>query len=482
MKFSYNSYEKEFTRRTRELERAYKKGDTFKTICYLRYLSSFCYLINYKFTDDILEEITKGVSQKYLGDTIIKKGNKDRVVFYDNFGLKNRGIANIYVKALERLGYKITWILYEYAPEIKEIQELYEEKENITFFVIPKATILERMTILKNAIAEMAPKNLFIYTTPDDVAGIGVMSTIAGDITRYLIDLTDHAFWLGKCAIDFVIGFRNLGYNIAVQYRKISSDKVVVLPFYPDSRGEYPFEGLPFDTNRYEFVFSGGNPYKIEGDNTYKEIVQYILRNDKNMRFVYAGNGTNHILQELSEEFPNRFFKIAERKDLGAVLSRAKFYLSTYPIGGGLMTQYALQNQCIPISLSQEKDSITDPKTWMLAPEKASFVFYNKNDIFMEIDRIMCEPAYYLETKNNAISQVISEDEFIEQLKCLINGKKTVFPTIVQNIKIDKFLKIYKENASYEQYCKIIFNSKNKWVYKKHPFIIKKMQKEVKGP
>ena len=477
MKFSYALYQKELKNRMRELEKAFQEEDLLKTICYLKYLSNFCYSINCKLSDDRLEQITKEISLKYLGHTVIEHSHKNIIIFYDNFGLANRGLANIYVKALEKLGYKIVWILYAYAPDVDEIQKMYKGKENISFRIIPQIPILERMKMLRDIIKEISPRNLFVYTQPNDADGIGAISTIGGNISRYLIDLTDHAFWLGKCAIDWVIGFRNYGYNVAVQYRGILPDKIVILPYYPDARNEHAFEGMPFDTSKYEFIFSGGSPYKIEGNNTYKEIVQYILRHYTSMRFVYAGKGTNQILEELKEEFPNRFYKIDERKDLDAVLQHAKFYLSTYPIGGGLMMQYALQNRCIALSLCDEDCVISDPKSFMLYPEKVNFVFYNQIDLYAEIDHLMGDEEYYLNYKNDVKQQIISENEFITQLGCILDEKKTIFSSTPQQIKMEPFMEIYKKNATYEQYCKIIFDSRNKWIYKKHPFIVRRMKR-----
>lgn len=479
MKFSYGFFEKEFTDGMQELEKAFQKEDILKTICYLKYLSNFCYAINYKLTDDRLEEITEKTALKYLGDTMIDNSYKDKVVFYDNFGLANRGLANIYVKALSKMGYEVIWILYAYGPDITEILEMYKNRENISFRIIPQKPILERMKILRDIIKEISPRHLFVYTVPNDADGLGVISTIRGNVERYLIDLTDHAFWLGKCAVDWVIGFRNYGFNVAVQYRKISPEKIIILPYYPDPRDEHIFEGMPFDTDQYEFVFSGGSPYKIEGDTAYKEIVQYILRKYVDMRFVYAGNGTNQTLEELEREFPDRFFHIEERKDLDAVLRHARFYLSTYPVSGALMAQYAVQNKCIPLALCNKEYGVMDVKTWMIEPEKVDFVYYNKVDLFAEIDRLMCDESYLNSKKRDIDQLVINEEEFVNQLENVLDKKQTMFHGAVQKIEMEPFLQIYKRNATYEQYCKIIFESRNKWIYRRHPSIVKKMQKAI---
>lgn len=474
MKFPYCFYEREFIKRMGELEEAFQKNDTLKTVCYLRYLCHFCYSVNYIFSNDRLEEITKGISLKYLGNTKMENTREDTVVFYDGFGLLDRGLANIYVNALEQLGLKVVWILYSYAPEINDILKKYEERENITLFVIPKSSILERMEVLRDKIKEISPKYLFIYTNPDDVCGIGAISTITEGIERYLIDLTDHAFWLGKCAADWFIEFRNYGYNVARQYRKILTNKMIILPYYPASREAYEFESLPFNEKECQFVFSGGSSYKIEGKSTYEEIVRYILQTYKDIKFVFASNSKNEILKRLGEDFPNQFFHVGERKDLDAVFQNAKFYLSTYPITGGLMTQYALQNHCIPITLCDEVMGETDPKTMMLEPDKVNFVFYKKEDALFEIDRLMSSESYYLKRKTGLENQIISEEEFIRQLQCLLKYKKTEFNKMQQNIDMKKFLEVYKNNATYKKYCELIYCSRNKWIYKKHPFIVQK--------
>lgn len=479
MKFTYRLYKREFINRMKDLEEAFEEQNVFKTVCYLRFLSHFCYSINYTFSNDRLEEITQEISLKYLGNTKIENAKEDTVVFYDGFGLLERGLANIYVNALEKLGYKVVWILYSHAPEIDDILKKYKKRENISFFIISNSTILERMKELRDKIKEISPEYLFVYTMPDDVCGVGTISTITGKIERYLIDLTDHAFWLGKCAADWFIEFRNYGYNIGMRYRKILSDRMVILPYYPAGRKEYAFEGVPFDGNEFEFVFSGGSPYKIEGKTTYEEIVRYILQTYKDIKFVFASNNTNEIIKKLCKDFPNRFFHIGERKDLDAVLQRAKFYLSTYPISGALMTQYALQNQCIPITLSDEMMGVADPTTWMLEPQKVNFVFYKKEDVLLEIDRLMSSESYYLKRKTELENQIISEEEFIRQLNCLLKHKKTEFVKTRQDIDMKKFLEVYRDNATYKKYCEMIYNSRNKWIYRKHPFII--LERKLRG-
>lgn len=477
MAFSYAVYEREFVSRTKELRAAYRHGDILKTICYLKYLSSFYYRINLKFADDELEEIMFHTAHRLLGKTVCENCDKNTVLFYDNFGQLYRGLADIYIGALTKLGFYVVWVLYDSLPDVSEIQRKYQGFPNIEFCIIPRTSILDRMFILQQAIRRSNPKHIFIYTKPDDADGLCVMATVTGEPDRYLINLTDHTFWLGKCAADWFIEFRNCGYNISVQYRGISSEKILILPYYPDPRDECSLEGLPFNVED-AFVFSGGSPYKIEGDSAYQDIVEYILEHYPSIKFVYAGNGSNQIIESLKQKFPTQFFHVGERKDLNAVLRRAKFYLSTYPISGGLMIQFAIQNQCVPLSLCLNKGTPSDLNSLMLEPDKADFIFYKKERLLEEIDRIMQDQAYLLSEREKLAGQVISEERFVENLKQLIFEKKTEFLKKHEAMDVEPFLEVYRRNATYELFCTMVYNSRNKWVYRKHPFIVWRQQKK----
>lgn len=467
-----NLYKKEFKNSENELKKAYEERDILKTLSYLKYLSSFYYKINYKLTDDLLEDITYKISMDFLEETYIYNCDKSIVLFYDGFGLAFRGLANIYLKALLDLGYKIVYVLYEGTELHRMFEEIWNDYNNLILKVIPQSPIVERMKYLKQIVEESRAASIFLYTFPEDVAGIGTISTVKSNVKRYLIDLTDHAFWLGKCASDYFISFRNYGYNIAVQYRKIDKRKMILLPYYPDNRTSYVNDIMPFDLNR-PFVFSGGSLYKIEGDVSYEKMVIYILENYRMMYFLFAGNGNSKVLNRLKIKFPNRFFQVNEQKNLGEIFKKAKFYLSTYPITGGLMCQFALKYNCIPLSLCKRSYEVSDVKTLLLHPERANFIFYDIKDLFQEIDKLMNDESYYYKAKKNLNGQLIDENSFRKGLKYLLNFQKTNYVMSYKNIDMLSFLEIYKENAnSLKQYMQIILESNNKYVYKRHPIIV----------
>ena len=199
------------------------------------------------------------------------------------------------------------------------------------------------------------------------------------------------------------------------------------------------------------------------------------------MYFVYASNGKSRILGILKKKYPKRFFHIRERDDLDEILKRAKFFLATVPVSGGLMVQYALQNQCIPLSLCMERGGLSDPHVWLLQPEKIEFVFYQEKELLNEIDKLLTDASYYVHAKEKLQGQVITEKAFREQLRSILETKKTEFEKTGMEIQMDKFLESYQNRADFQQYASIIYHSHNQWVWKKHPFVVRWYQKKWQG-
>ena len=109
---------------------------------------------------------------------------------------------------------------------------------------------------LAEIIKKTRPAYLFLYTMSYDVAAIVVFSAI--NIARkFQINLTDHAYWLGRDCFDYCIEFRDYGATISHRFRKIDSEKLIKIPFYPYVDYEAEFLGFPFESQN-KVIFSGG--------------------------------------------------------------------------------------------------------------------------------------------------------------------------------------------------------------------------------
>ena len=370
---------------------------------------------------------------------------KDTILFFDSFGLNNRGLAQIYLKALSNIG-NVIYVTYSdnknKIPTLKSI--LKSNSKNKVYFLESK-NYLERINKLAQIFENERPMHIINYSTPWEVV-LPIVGYFYKDFTkRYLINLTDHAFWLGSQFIDYCVEFRDYGAYISNKYRNISKDKIVCLPYYPVIDTNKEFEGFPFpyDETKQKIVFSGGNIYKTIGkDNLYYKIVDHILSKHSDVILWYAGSG-NPLLYDnfnkLKEKYPNQLYITTERKDLFQILEKCYFYLSTYPLGGGLMTQYAAVAKKIPITLKFD----TVLNGLLINQNNLGIIFDSYDEVINEIDKILENEAYLKSKESKLEGSVISEREFQEQLLLLLESGRTKYNLEFKPVDTDNFRKEY---------------------------------------
>lgn len=223
------------------------------------------------------------------------------------------------------------------------------------------------------------------------MVGPVLMQAYEGVLTRYVVNLTDHAYWLGARAIDKCIEFRDYGASISSEYRGIPREKIVKLPFYPKIVPQ-EFQGFPFPVkDGQQVVFSGGALYKTFGEgNKYYEIVDYILASHSDVIFWYAGGGDDSELKKCMARHPGRVYHTPERPDLFQLLQHVSFYLSTYPLCGGLMYQYAAAAGIEPVTL--RRDDCNDG--FLLHQDELHVIFDTMEELKQEIDRVLTDEVY----------------------------------------------------------------------------------------
>lgn len=390
----------------------------------LELISNCAYIIyqtNLYYVDEDLEENLKKVS-KDLNLSISSDCNNDVVFFYDGFGLNNRGLAQIYLKALCQLK-KVVYITYEDCQsQIPDILNILKEYDGTVLFINRKGSkFISQIQQLSKFINQIEPNKFFFYSFPNDVVGTVILNAMENKITRYQVNLTDHAFWLGARCIDKCIEFRDYGASISARYRKIPKEKIDKLPFYPVIHKDKQFQGFPFKFDeKQKLIFSGGALYKTLGaDNKYYEIVDHILSEYNDAIFWYAGSGDDTELKKILKKYPERAFYTSERSDLFQVLQHCRVYLSTYPICGGLMYQYAACAGVVPVTLRYDEDA----DGYLLEQDKLKVEFNDVKELYSEIDRLLCDDLYFYERKKQMLCAVMTEDNFSKNLKMLLDGK-----------------------------------------------------------
>lgn len=433
---------------------------------YIDFYGKFMYEINQKYVDNDIEEILKDISQKLCFDIKVKKEQSNTVLFFDSFGFDKRGLASIYLYGLINQGMKVIYICPVHRKnEIPHISKLILSAEGEIRYIEGKNKI-EDIKKTVSIINEYNIGHFFLYIKPNDVVPVVTSILFENKINRYLINLTDHAFWLGSMAFDYIIEFRDYGAYISLKERRIEENRIVKLPYYPQIDTSINFQGFPFDSTDKQVIFSGGSLYKTIGDgDKYYLLVKKILERTSKVIFLYAGTGNGSKLEELKSLFPDRVYWIAERSDLYQVMRHADLYLNTYPMAGGLMTQYAAIAGTPPLTLVYDECG----KGFLIDEEKLGCDFYDVEELVDYAITLLNNNSEMNKVRKLLAGQVISQMEFESELEQILRRGKSKFEINFVPVETKNFRETYLERLNIRNYLMLWFNIDRTYIMKKFP-------------
>lgn len=432
------------------------------------------YMYNQTYTDTVLEnnilKIAKIKKEKYLDRIKKMKIQNNTVLFYDGFGLDTRGVAIMYLNALAKNDYHIVYVTKNESKEQQpEIQKILCNA-NVTWeYISMRNSYSDWMERLTNIIIETEPKALFFYTTPNDVAGAISFAMFENICDRYLIDLTDHAFWIGTKTNDFFLGSREMSASNQYFRRHIPKEKLIKLGVNLIVEEGEEHSGLPFNVEQERYIFSGGSLYKTLGDenNTFYRIVDHVLEKHNDIKFLYAGNGDKIQMEHLLKKYPERAFLIDERKDFFYLIKNCTLYLNTYPMFGGMMMKYSALAGKIPITLKHSADS-----DGLLLNQKQAKIEYNSyEELLNDMDRLLSDGNYLKEREALLEGTVITEERFVNNVRGVIEEHKTDYEHEIVEIDTSEFQKEFYERFDYKKERDGIVNYINRSLYSSMPWM-----------
>ena len=272
--------------------KSYNKKKYEKTIDYIKILSYFMYNYNLFYKDDTIEDVLQKLSYELFEKKMIDKKERT-ILFFDYFALDGRGVSLIYLKALVELKYKIIFVTYQKNnnSSMNRIKKLLTDyNDAIIYYIDDTKASLEQSKSILQIIYKECPEKIMLHIAPWDIEALLPLYSLGGIIERFMINITDHAFWMGLGALDYSIEFRSYGWNISRNYRNISDKRILIIPYYPASTSK-KFKGFPFELAENEkLIFSGGSLYKISGSYEFYNIVHELLKKP-NVKFLFLGNG-----------------------------------------------------------------------------------------------------------------------------------------------------------------------------------------------
>ena len=426
------------------------------------------YTSNPRYMEPRLEDCLDALAQQFPVPKDALPPRDSEVLFYDGFGLASRGLVMIYLQALCARR-KVTLVTRrEWAPNMLEAISLVKSHGGRVCYL--KGLQKDRdVRALQRIIAISGAKHLFMYANSDDVVVTTAFLRAGAGRIRYLINLTDHAFWIGSRCADRYIEFRDYGAAISREYRQIPGQKLVKLPFYPRIRENREFQGYPadFDESTQQLVFSGGALYKtVSEDNHYYRMVDMLLYEHPQVVFWYAGAGDGSKLEQLAKQYPGRVWHTPERRDLFAVLRRCTFYLSTYPICGGLMFQFAAAAGKVPVTLKH--DDISDDL--LMGQKKLGIEFDTPRQANEEMTRLLTNPEYRWQKEARMTRSVLTERSFEKRLTQLLETGDTGLPIDSRLPETEQLQQLYAGNYSQKQMCMDLVRKGNGNLFFRFPF------------
>ena len=235
---------------------------------------------------------------------------------------------------------------------------------------------------------------------------------------------------------------------------------MLLLPYYPVINKNIDFGGFDFDTTGKRLVFSGGSIYKIQGSPIFLEIVKHVLDKHDDAIFLYLGNGDCSYFDDFikNNNFQGRFFYYPERNDIYGVLKHCDLYLNTYPLIGGLMTQYACVAGKLPITLNENgKNDCNNVDELLLGKSNVQIQYNTKEACENAIDFYLDNPDKLKRVGEKVRRDLIDKKMFRKFLLDYLAGDREP-PIQICNydIDIDKFAESYMARFNMDdgkEYC-----------------------------
>ena len=161
---------------------------------------------------------------------------------------------------------------------------------------------------------------------------------------------------------------------------------------------------------------------------------------------MFLGNGDFSIFKKFIENnnFQNRFFYGNERKDIFEVFKHCYFYLNTYPLCGGLMTQYACVTGKLPLTLNDENEhSDNDVSELLFGEHKIKVQFSSFEELINKIDCYIQNPSELEIDSKNINNEIITPEIFTNYLKKYLEFPKNQISFVTYDIDIQQFMEQY---------------------------------------
>lgn len=431
----------------------------------LKFLSAAChtaYSFYIGFRDDEIEDMLKTISDQLVKEETVEL-SLNRVVLYDTFSQDSQGLTMQYLDAIIASGKELLYVT-EFNlddPRSKLIKQTLLSYAKAEIVSVPSNLKgLKLVQMIYDTIAGFKASKLFIHINPSSVNAVAAFYALPKEITRYQINLTDHTYWVGAGCMDYIFDWRQYGASLSAKYRGFRKEQILMLPYYPMMK-ETPFEGFPIETDGKVKIFAGASYYKvIDKNDSFFKINKAILDANPEAVTIFAGGGNRQILDDLIEKYglKGRFIPIGQRNDIFQCFKHSDIYLSTYPLFGGLMGQFAAHAGLPILALQRPEGGLVEECVCQKTDGTISFP--DLESLVKEASHLVRDESYRHQQGNRMKNCVISIKEFNEGFASAIKTNSSPFPVEVEKdfkahfLNVEDKLKLENQNKIF--HCSIV--------------------------
>lgn len=397
-----------------------------KALSFIRYK----FFLGYRsvFIEDKIKELAGNIAKASFADV----HNEKTITIIDEINADYVGLMTQYLAPFISDGYQILYIYeqIEHKGDVRShLMQSLQSYENSTVKEIPTSKKgFAKSQWIYNEVCAFGARKILMNFGEWAIEHSVACYALPIECVKYHINACDHTFWAGACCADYSFEFRHYGANLTHRERGLKKDRIVYMPFYPVMK-EVPFEGFPNICDGKFIFLTGGAAYKVvDEEKTFFRLCKRVLDACPDAIILYAGanvgNIGNSVLEDGINEFEmqGRFISIGYRNDMIEVFRHCDVFLDTYPIGGGVMCQFAAQcskpildykNTAIQESVGQKKD--------------CHFTYYIEDDFVKEATRLYNDATYREHRGEEMHNAVVSKEEFDHALLSFMSSGKKIY-------------------------------------------------------
>lgn len=417
---------------------------------HLAAFTSYSFFLNYN--DEELEAIVRKASC-CINKTFNYKADENRCVFLDSLARFRGGLTVQYLNAIIAAGWEVLYITPQdmSAPQHYELNSYLNSLNAVSILQIPvNVRGRKRLQFIYNAIIDYAPSRLYEHFNTYDAYFSTVAYSVPNTITKFAINIADHASSLGYSSGDYSFEFRQLGCSIASKFRGRKKSSMFLLPFYPVIDNK-PFKGLPECCQGKKIVLSGGAFWKIiDANDTFFKLVSKMLEENKDTILLYPGAENPDMVKQKIVQYglTDKFILLGWRDDISELYRHSDVFLNTYPHGGGTMSQYAAHLHVPILSFRPEGECQNPVECFVCQVEDTKVSSIGESEFLEEAHKLLSDVSYRKEKADKVYDCVLGIGRFNSYFKSISENHTNIIPFDIEDV-VDKTTEFMTEKIKY---------------------------------